>query len=85
MDGLTPVDIDAGFEVAPGDASDIEVANADPWDSNTLVFSDGSWAVSALGLRLVFMAHKGTSFSHTKSCIEFLIYKTGMKMGRNHL
>ena len=41
-DGRTPVDIDAGFEVAPGDASDIEVANAHYWGSwGAVIFSDG--------------------------------------------
>ena len=46
-DGKTFVDIDAGFEVAPGDASDIEVANAHPWGSRCLVFRDGAWAATA--------------------------------------
>jgi hypothetical protein len=45
-DCCTPVDIDAGFEVAPGDASDIEVANAHAWGSGALIFSDGAWAYS---------------------------------------
>ncbi len=48
QDGQTIVDIDAGFEVAPGDASDIEVANAHPWGSLWLVFSDGAAAATAL-------------------------------------
>jgi hypothetical protein len=47
-DGQTFVDIDAGFEVAPGDASDIEVANAHAWSSGWLVFSDGAVAGTAL-------------------------------------
>ena len=47
-DGCTPVDIDAGFEVAPGDASDVEVANAHAWGSACLIFSDGTYAMSAL-------------------------------------
>ena len=47
-DGDTPVDIDAGFEVAPGDASDIEVTNAHAWGSYGLIFSDGARAWSAL-------------------------------------
>ena len=46
-DGHTPVGIDAGFEVAPGDASDIEVANALAWGSMSLIFSDGTAAASA--------------------------------------
>jgi hypothetical protein len=45
-DGRTFVDIDAGFEVAPGDASDIEVANAHPWGSSCLVFSHGHAATA---------------------------------------
>ena len=47
-DTCTFVDIDAGLEVAPGDASDIEVANAHPWGSRFLVFSDGARAYTAL-------------------------------------
>jgi hypothetical protein len=54
------VDIDAGFEVAPGDASDIEVANAHPWGSYWLVFSDGAWAATALNIAKV-PPHKGMS------------------------
>ncbi len=49
-DGKTFVDIDAGFEVAPGDASDMEVANAHPWGSDYLLFSDGAQAGTALWL-----------------------------------
>ena len=51
------VEIDAGFEVAPGDASDIEVANAHPWGSELLVFSDGTRAFTALN-----PSGKGVSF-----------------------
>ena len=47
-DGKTIVDIDAGFEVAPGDANDILVANAHPWGSYDLVFSDGAAAAAAM-------------------------------------
>ncbi len=49
-DGDTFVDIDAGFEVAPGDANDIEVANAYPWESRFLVFSDGACAATAVSI-----------------------------------
>jgi hypothetical protein len=48
--GLPYVSIDAGFEVAPGDASDIEVANAHAWGSAALVFSDSNWAATAVGI-----------------------------------
>jgi hypothetical protein len=51
-EGNTFVDIDAGFEVAPGDASDIEVANSHPWGSSRLSFSDGAQAATALYLDL---------------------------------
>jgi hypothetical protein len=50
LDGQIFVDIDAGFEVAPGDASDIEVANAHPWGSGALVFSDGAYVLTGLGM-----------------------------------
>ena len=51
-DGRTPVGIDAGFEVAPGDASDVEVANAHAWGSEYLIFSDGEVAASALSIAM---------------------------------
>ena len=47
-DGETLVDIDAGFEIAPGDANDIQVANAHPWGCDSLVFIDGAVAYSDL-------------------------------------
>jgi hypothetical protein len=53
-DGCTPVGIDAGFEVAPGEQSDFEVANAHGWGSLHLVFSDGTEAWSALRITLQF-------------------------------
>ncbi len=59
-DGRTFVDIDAGLEVAPGDASDIEVANAHPWGSNYLVFSDGARAGNALNIAK-YPSEKGMS------------------------
>jgi hypothetical protein len=49
-DGSLPVGIHAGFEVAPGDASDIEVANAYAWGSLALLFSDGKQSYSALSI-----------------------------------
>jgi hypothetical protein len=52
-DGQKCVGIDAGFEIAPGDASDIEVANAHAWGSDALIFSDGTYAESALQIALV--------------------------------
>jgi hypothetical protein len=61
QDGRTFVDIDAGFEVAPGDASDIQVANAHAWGSRSLVFSDGAEAATALNIAEV-PCFKGMSF-----------------------
>ena len=49
-DGDTFVRIDAGFEIAPGDANDVEVANAHAWGSWCLVFSDGTLAATALNI-----------------------------------
>jgi hypothetical protein len=43
-DGPGPVDIDAGFEIAPGDAADVEVTMMYPWQCSHLVFSDGAKA-----------------------------------------
>jgi hypothetical protein len=86
------VEIDAGFEVAPGDASDIEVANAHTWSSSFLVFSDG--AAAATRMKFGKMHNGGredTSFIgmscyflnwilQTKSHV-----KTGKKFTGNHL
>jgi len=40
-----------GYEIAPGDASDIEVTNAYPWACLELFFSDGQRANTAMGLK----------------------------------
>jgi hypothetical protein len=48
MNGRTLVNIDAGFEVAPGDASDVEAANTHTWGSAYLVFGDGRHAATSL-------------------------------------
>ena len=47
-DGLAPVCVGTGFEVAPGSEDDIHVANAHPWGSWLLVFEGGKAAGSAL-------------------------------------
>ena len=65
-DGCTPVGIDAGFEVAPGDASDVEVANAHAWGSERLIFSDGTAAVSALWIAKWDPSHKGIASYFSK-------------------
>ena len=80
-DGSTLVDIDAGFEVAPGDASDIEVANAHAWGSYYLVFSDGATAATAL-LIAEYPSRKGM-------CVVFLNWipatKSHMKTGNKRI
>jgi hypothetical protein len=40
-DGQKPVHVPAGWEIAPGDADDIRVCGAHPWQSDRLVFVDG--------------------------------------------
>ena len=45
-----PVDIDAGFEVAPGDDSDIQVVNDHGWQCGGMAFSDGGFAWTALDI-----------------------------------
>jgi hypothetical protein len=85
-DGGTFVDTDAGFEVAPGDASDIEIANAHAWGSSCLVFNDGAIAATALWIAEI-PSSKGMShcFFEAESCNAILI-KIGMKFANfNHL
>jgi hypothetical protein len=51
-DGNRFVDVaDAEFEIAPGDESDIKVANMYPWGSEWLVFGDGTAAATALAIK----------------------------------
>jgi hypothetical protein len=40
-DGQKPVHVPAGWKIAPGDADDIRVCGAHPWQSDRLVFVDG--------------------------------------------
>jgi hypothetical protein len=47
-DGHTPVSIFKEFEIAPGDDSDVEVANAHAWGSERLVFKHGRFAYTNL-------------------------------------
>jgi hypothetical protein len=41
FDGEKPVHVPSGWEIAPGDADDIRVCRAHPWQSWLLVFSNG--------------------------------------------
>ena len=84
-DGSTSVDIDAGFKVAPGDASDIEVVNAHAWGSEVLVFIDGMAAFSALGIAHN-SAQKGTACSFPSEILLCnLMMISGKKRGRDGL
>ena len=44
------VDIDAGFEVAPGDDIDVQVVNEHGWQSGGMAFSDGWFAWTAVDI-----------------------------------
>ena len=68
-DGETPVDIDADFEVAPGDASDVQVANLYGWGCVGLVFGDGLVSDTALDV-VGHPPHNGVACSHCS--IQFL-------------
>jgi hypothetical protein len=46
--GTRFVDLGKGFAVAPGDASDLSVCAAHPWQSFYLVFDDGSACGTAI-------------------------------------
>jgi hypothetical protein len=88
QDGRTFVDIDAGFEVAPGDASDIEVANAHAWGSWLLLFSGGAGAFTAQRIACdvpEYPSSKGTS-CHVLNWIPAAQshVKTGRKCKPNH-
>jgi hypothetical protein len=45
-----PVEIDAHFEVAPGDDNDIQVVNEHAWQSGGMVFGDGGFAWTAFDI-----------------------------------
>ena len=46
--------ISGGFEVAPGDASDVEVTNANTWGGVQLYFGDGHYASAAIKLKNLY-------------------------------
>ncbi len=49
LNGDQFVDIFPGFEVAVGDADDISATAAHPWQSDYLIFADGSCCGTAAG------------------------------------
>ena len=81
-DGDRPVVVDAGFEVAPGDASDVEVANAHAWGSDCLIFSDGTWARTAPWIAQ-HASYRGIAH-HPCSCTEILFYNPVMISGKKN-
>ncbi len=42
QDGEQPLDVPAGWQIADGSADDARVCGAHPWQSDFLVFADGS-------------------------------------------
>ena len=40
-DGMKPVHVPAGWQIAAGDADDIRVCGAHPWQSQWVVFANG--------------------------------------------
>jgi hypothetical protein len=48
QDGDTPVRVPAGWKIAPGDADDIRVCAAHPWQSGDLVFLNGDMYGTAM-------------------------------------
>ena len=80
-DGDTPVDIDAEFDVAPGDSSDVEVANAHAWGSVCLILSDGAASHSALRI-VEEPSNKGiTSYSASEILFYNLMMISAWKTG----
>jgi hypothetical protein len=65
------VEIDAGFEVAPGSDSDVEVTNAHGWASSDLVFENGWYAQTAISITQA--QHKGAACLFLKSCSEIYV------------
>jgi hypothetical protein len=49
-DGDQPVHVPSGWEIAPGDADDIRVCAAHPWQSCFLIFSNGDTCGTAMVL-----------------------------------
>lgn len=41
-DGMEPLDVPEGWQIADGSADDARVCGAHPWQSDFLVFSDGN-------------------------------------------
>jgi hypothetical protein len=48
LDGDKPAHVPAGWDIAPGDADDMRVCGAHPWQSLWLVFADTSICGTAM-------------------------------------
>jgi hypothetical protein len=49
QDGDEPVHVPSGWKIAPGDAHDIRVCAAHPWQSTCLIFSNGDLYGTPMG------------------------------------
>jgi hypothetical protein len=76
-DGKSPVGVDAGFEVAPGEPCDVEVANAHAWGSWSLVFTDDKVAATSLYIAKE-PRDKGITFS-----FEFILKNSSRNQVKN--
>jgi len=47
-DGMKPVHVPAGWQIAAGDADDIRVCGAHPWQSQWVVFANGDICGTAM-------------------------------------
>ncbi len=81
----TRLTFDVDFEVAPGDASDVPVANAHDWGSQCLVFGDGSLANTALRITQALF-NKGIACTFSKTTLfQHPMTFSGGKFGHHNL
>jgi hypothetical protein len=70
-DGDEPSQVAAGWQIAVGDADDIRVCGAHPWQSHWLVFANGDYYGTAgcgnppyIGKNSLLQNRKNLNFSH---------------------
>jgi hypothetical protein len=70
-DGDKPSQVPAGWQIAVGDADDVRVCGAHPWQSHYLVFADGDVYGTAMcptpsniGKSSLLQNRKNLNFSH---------------------
>ena len=71
QDGGKPSQVPAGWQIAVGDADDIRVCGAHPWQSDSLVFASGDLYGTAMcgypyytGKNSLLQNRKNLNFSH---------------------